>query len=68
MELIRIEDIRYDSFCCCSCGTITVIAHDVDTPKLFLSGIPNGKEVYEKLRNSINSLQQSGRTQVAIAV
>lgn len=52
---MKIKDLHYEQCCCCTCGTITIYAVDNDTPVLYISGIPGGREVFDKLRDSWNA-------------
>jgi len=65
LELIRVKDVAYQSSCCCNeCGTITIISSDTTTPTLMIKGIPNGKDVFEKLRNAVSSIDTKANIEI----
>jgi len=67
LQLLRVKDIQYQSNCCCNCcATITIFSTDETSPILPIKGIPNGKDVYHKLRDAISQIQSSSKTQIEI--
>jgi len=65
LELIRVKDLQYQSSCCCNeCGTITVLSTDISTPTLLIKGIANGKDVFEKLRNAVSSIDTKANIEI----
>jgi len=67
VQLIRVKDIAYNGACCCACcGTVTIYSTDETNPLLLIKGLPNGKDVYHKLRDAVSQLQSSGKAQIEI--
>jgi len=54
LQLVRIKDISYRSGACCcgECGEIKIISSDVSDPEMALTGIPDGKNVYSRIRDA----------------
>jgi len=56
---MRVKDIEYqEECCCCGCSTITVLANDMVEPVLKIVGLRNGKEVYKRLRDAMDTRHQ----------
>jgi len=66
VQIMKIKDLHYEQCCCCTCGTITIYAVDNDTPVLYISGIPGGREVFDKLRDSWNATNANARLQLDV--
>jgi len=62
--LIRVKDLEYkEECCCCGCSTITVLANDSVEPVLKIAGLRNGKEVYKRLRDAMDTRHQRSMIQ-----
>jgi len=66
LQLIRVKDMEFKGACCCcgSCSTITIMSTDTTSPTLLIKGIPNGKQVYEGIRNAVNNIQGGARLEI----
>jgi hypothetical protein len=64
--MIRVKDIEYKPGCCCcgACGTIVIMSSDETSPTVNLSGIPNGQEVYGKIRDAMSKIQSGARVEI----
>lgn len=64
-ELIRVKDMTFNGNCCCGCcGVITLLTSDTTTPTLLIKGVPNGKQVYERLRNAVDKATRGARIEI----
>jgi len=63
LQLIRIKDISYKSgSCCCGeCGEIKILSSDNTDPELSITGIPDGKTVYSKIRDAWDNASKGVR-------
>mmetsp|Transcript_7035 Transcript_7035/g.16956 ORF Transcript_7035/g.16956 Transcript_7035/m.16956 type:complete len:125 (-) Transcript_7035:118-492(-) len=67
LQLIRVKDISYKAKCCCGCcGCIHIMSTDTSTPELFVCGIPDGREIYGRLRNAITALHGNAKLEIDI--
>merc|ERR1712146_354667 len=65
LQLIRVKDISYKQSCCCGCcGSIHVQSSDQTTPDLYLSGLPNGREIYGRLRDAVTSVHSNAKLEI----
>jgi len=64
LQLIRVRDLNYAGGCCQSCGTITIYSSDETDPELRISGIPNSKDVYQKIRDAVNKATSNARIEI----
>jgi len=66
LQLLRVKDIEFRGGCCCCgcCGTIHIMSTDTTSPELFISGIPDGKTVYHKIRDAVGAIQGSARLEL----
>jgi len=66
LQLIRIRDISYRSgTCCCgACGVIHIVSSDQTDPDLLISGIPDGKTVYAKIRDAWDKASSGARINI----
>jgi membrane protein YdbS with pleckstrin-like domain len=65
LDLWRIKDLQFRQGIVersCNSGTIICVSIDKSTPKLILRGLPNAKDIYEKLK--IASFQQRAERRV----
>jgi len=69
MQLVRIKDLAFHSACCCcgSCCTITVFSTDPTNPTLEIKGIPNGRVVYQQIRDAVNVLMGHAQIEVDLS-
>src|SRR5205807_5798026 len=61
LELWHVEDLKfYQSFLnrLLDVGTITIISHDDTTPKLYLNGLPNPREIFRQLEQRVIAVQR----------
>jgi len=65
VQLVRIKDISFNQYCCCNCcGTITIWSSDETNPILQISGLPNGREVFHKIRDAFEALHNGARIEI----
>jgi hypothetical protein len=65
VQILRVSDIHYSTNCCCdNCGVITIYSKDPSDPLLLIKGLPNGRHVYEKIRDSFNSITNNARLDI----
>lgn len=68
LQLLRVKDIAYKQECCCCgcCGTITVYSSDETTPELQIRGVPNGKRVYQQIRDAVGRLHNNAKLEIDV--
>src|SRR5438874_3938258 len=61
LELWHVEDLKFhQSFLnrLLDVGTITIISHDDTTPKLYLNGLPNPREIFRQLEQRVIAVKR----------
>jgi len=67
MQLLKVKDLTYHDPCCCSCcATLTIYSQDPTNPILKITGIPNAKEIYHQIRDSVLKKQQGTNVQLNV--
>jgi len=65
IQILRVSDLHYHTNCCCdNCGVITIYSKDPSDPLLTIKGLPNGRHVYEKIRDSFNNVTNNARLDI----
>mmetsp|Transcript_21754 Transcript_21754/g.37084 ORF Transcript_21754/g.37084 Transcript_21754/m.37084 type:complete len:116 (+) Transcript_21754:43-390(+) len=65
LQLIRVKDIQYKQTCCCGCcGSIHLQSTDQTTPDLYISGLPDARNVYGRLRDAVTAVHSNAKLEI----
>ncbi len=63
----QVKDISFKKSCCCGCcGTIHIIAADATHPDLYISGIPDARKVYGRLRDAVTAVHSNAKLEIDV--